>query len=72
MKRNYISPEITLIKLHTENVMAGMSDVRVTNYKGEVIQNSDINISTEIKSWDGSEIETAKGNGGNDLWDNED
>lgn len=73
MKKNYISPETTLIKLHTENVMAGMSDVRVTNYKGEVIQNSDINISKDIVPWDGaSQPETAKDNGGNDLWDNED
>lgn len=74
MKKNYISPEITLIKLHTETVMAAtsLSNVSVKDYKGEVIQNSDINISTDIKSWDGSDIETAKDNGGNDLWDNED
>lgn len=72
MKKNYISPEITLIKLHTENVMAGMSDVRVTNYEDKVIKNDDINISTEIGIWDGnSQPETAKDNGGNDLWDNE-
>lgn len=73
MKKNYISPEITLIKLHTETVMAAtsLSSVSVKDYKGEVIQNSDINISTDIKSWDGSDIETAKDNGGNDLWDNE-
>lgn len=72
MKRNYISPEITLIKLHTETVMGNLSGVSMKDYKGEVIQNSDINISTDIKSWDGSDIETAKDNGGNDLWDNED
>lgn len=72
MKKNYISPEITLIKLHTETVMGNLSGVSMKDYKGEVIQNSDINISTDIKSWDGSDIETAKDNGGNDLWDNED
>lgn len=72
MKKNYISPEITLIKLHTENVMGNLSGVSMKDYKGEVIKNSDINISTDIKSWDGSDIETAKDNGGNDLWDNED
>ena len=74
MKKNYISPEITLIKLHTETVMAAtsLSSVSVKDYKGEVIQNSDINISTDIKCWDGSDIETAKDNGGNDLWGNED
>ena len=72
MTKNYISPEITLIKLHTETVMGNLSGVSMKDYKGEVIQNSDINISTDIKSWDGSDIETAKDNGGNDLWDNED
>lgn len=72
MKKNYISPEITLIKLHTETVMGNLSGVSMKDYKGEVIQNSDINISTDIKSWDGSDIETAKDNGDNDLWDNED
>lgn len=73
MKKNYISPEITLIKLHTETVMAAtsLSSVSVKDYKGEVIQNSDINISKDIEIWDGSDIETAKDNGGNDLWDNE-
>lgn len=74
MKRNYISPEITLIKLHTETVMAAtsLSSVSVKDYKGEVIQNSDINISKDIEIWDGSsQPETAKDNGGNDLWDNE-
>ena len=61
-----------MIKLHTETVMAGMSDVRVTNYEGKVIQNSDINIKEGIGIWDGtSQPETAKDNGGNGLWDNE-
>lgn len=62
-----------MIKLHTENVMAGMSDVRVTNYEGKTFQDNEINISTEIGPWDGtSQPETAKDNGGNGLWDNED
>lgn len=63
-----------MIKLHTENVMAGtsISSVSVKDYKGnEVIQNSDINISKDIEIWNGSDIETAKDNGGNGLWDNE-
>ena len=71
MKKKYISPEITMIKLHTENVMAGMSDVRVTNYEGKTFQDNEINISKDIEIWNGSDIETAKDNGGNDLWDNE-
>ena len=74
MKKKYISPEITMIKLHTENVMGAtsLSSVSVKDYKGnEVIQNSDINISKDIEIWNGSDIETAKDNGGNDLWDNE-
>ena len=70
MKKKYISPEITMIKLHTENVMAGMSDVRVTNYEGKTFQDNEINISKDIEIWKGEEIETAKDNGGNDLWDN--
>lgn len=72
MKKNYISPEITLIKLHTENVMAGLSNTKVDTYKGNVIQDSEFKIKNDIKIWDGSDIETAKDNGGNDLWDNED
>ena len=73
MKKKYISPEITMIKLHTENVMAGMSDVRVTNYEGKTFQDNEINISKDIEIWDGnSQPETAKDNGGNDLWGNED
>ena len=72
MKKKYISPEITMIKLHTENVMAGMSDVRVTNYEGKPVQFDGNDISTKIGTWDGnSQPETAKDNGGNDLWDNE-
>ena len=62
-----------MIKLHTENVMEGISNFSVKDYKGEVIQNSDINIKEGIGIWDGtSQPETAKDNGGNDLWDNED
>ena len=62
-----------MIKLHTENVMAGMSDVRVTNYEGKTFQDNEINISKDIEIWDGnSQPETAKDNGGNDLWGNED
>ena len=72
MKKNYISPEITLIKLHTENVMAGLSNTKIGTYEGKVIQNSDINISEDISIWKGEDIETAKDNGSNNLWDNED
>ena len=61
-----------MIKLHTENVMGTLSGVSMKDYKGEVIQNSDINISKDIEIWNGSDIETAKDNGGNGLWDNED
>ena len=72
MKKNYISPEITMIKLHTETVMnTALSGARVTDYKGDGIKNTDINISEDISIWKGEDIETAKDNGGNDLWDNE-
>ena len=74
MKKKYISPEITMIKLHTETVMGAtsLSSVSVKDYKGnEVIKNTDINISEDISIWKGEDIETAKDNGGNGLWDNE-
>lgn len=61
-----------MIKLHTENVMEGVSNFSVKDYKGDAVQFDDKITNTEIKSWDGSDIETAKDNGGNDLWDNED
>ena len=63
-----------MIKLHTETVMAAtsLSSVSVKDYEGKVIQNSDINIKEGIGIWNGnSQPETAKDNGGNDLWDNE-
>ena len=52
--------------------MAGLSNTKVDTYKGNVIQDSEFKIKNDIKIWDGSDIESAKDNGGNDLWDNED
>lgn len=73
MKKKYISPEITMIKLHTENVMGTtLSAACVKDYEGKAVQYNGNDISTEIKIWDGtSQPETAKDNGGNDLWGNE-
>ena len=68
MKKNYTSPKIKLIKVNTENVMA-VGSVNVTDYNGNK-NNQGIGESTS--TWDGSEFESAKDNGGNDLWDNED
>ncbi|WP_308589767.1 hypothetical protein [Prevotella sp.] len=67
MKKNYTSPKIKLIKVNTENVMAGLSNTNTTTPDGKPTDGPNTNIGT----WDGSDIETAKDNGGNDLWDNE-
>ena len=67
MKKNYTSPKIKLIKVNTENVMETISDVNTTTPDGTQTDGPGFG-----GSWDGSDFENAKDNGGNDLWDNED
>lgn len=67
MKKNYTSPKIKLIKVNTENVMQTISDVSSTTPDGKPTDGPDIG-----GAWDGSDFESAKDNGGNDLWGNED
>ena len=52
MKKKYVSPEIKLIELQTENLMA-LSSVGVDSYNGKC--DSDIN--EDINPWDGEEGE---------------
>lgn len=69
MKKKYISPEIKLMKLPTENVMAALSNTNVSNYKGEK-NNQDIG--PDIGTWDGnSQPECAKKYNSFGLWDDE-
>ena len=79
MKKIYISPETTLIKVHTENVMNNTS-IGVKTYKDlsakkdEVTLNKNYGFSDKgISIWNGtSQPETAKDNNGFDLWGDED
>lgn len=52
MKKKYVSPEIKLIELQTENMMA-LSSVGVNSYNGK----SDSDINEDITPWDGEEGE---------------
>ena len=52
MKKKYVSPEIKLIELQTENLMA-LSSVNVNSYNGK----SDSDINEDINPWDGEEGE---------------
>ena len=52
MKKNYVSPEIKLIELQTENLMA-LSGVNVDSYNGK----SDSDINKNIDPWEGEEGE---------------
>lgn len=68
MKKKYISPATTLIKVHTENVLASLSKTETGTYNGKP---SDGSPSTEIGTWDGSDVESAKGNDGFIFWEDE-
>ena len=68
MKKKYISPATTLIKVHTENVLNGLSNAKSTKYDDT---QSDGSPSTDIKDWDGSDVESAKGNDGFIFWEDE-
>ena len=52
MKKKYVSPEIKLIELQTENLMA-LSGVHVNSYNGK----SDSDINEDIDPWGGEEGE---------------
>lgn len=67
MKKKYISPATTLIKVHTENVLCGLSKAETTKFDGTKSEGP----STEIGTWDGSEVESAKGNDGFIFWEDE-
>ena len=69
MKKDYTSPKIKLIKVNTENVMTGISSTETGKYDGT---KGDYGIGGSTGTYDGSQPETAKDNGGNNLWDNED
>lgn len=52
MKKNYVSPEIKMIELQTENLMV-LSSVNVGSYNGK----SDSDINKDIDPWGGEEGE---------------
>lgn len=67
MKKKYISPTAKLIMVHTENMLASLSDTNVSNYKGET---GNQGIGSDIGTWDGnSQPESAKKYNGFDFWD---
>ena len=79
MKKIYISPETTLFKVHTENVM-NKTSIGVRSYKDLTAEKDGVTIKTNynfsdkgISIWNGtSQPETAKDNNGFDLWGDED
>lgn len=68
MKKKYISPATTLIKVHTENVLNSLSSTNVKDYKGGT---NNQGIGSDIGTYDGSDIESAKGNDGFIFWEDE-
>lgn len=78
MKKIYISPETTLIKVHTENVMnntsIGVKTYKDLSAKKDEVTMKNYNFSDKgISIWNGtSQPETAKDNNGFDLWGDED
>ena len=79
MRKEYISPETTLMKVHTEKVMDDTS-IGVKKYndltakKDEVTLKNSYGFSDKcISIWNGtSQPETAKDNNGFNLWGDED
>ena len=53
MKKKYVSPEIKMIELQTENLMVALSGVNVDSYNGK----SDSDINKDIDPWGGEEGE---------------
>ncbi|KIP57992.1 hypothetical protein ST42_02330 [Prevotella pectinovora] len=78
MKKIYISPETTLIKVHTENVMnntsIGVKTYKDLSAKKDEVTMKNYNFSDKgISIWNGtSQPETAKDNNGFNLWGDED
>lgn len=80
MKKIYISPETTLFKVHTENVMNNTSigvktyNNNLTAKKDEVTLKNNYGFSDKgISIWNStSQPETAKDNNGFNLWGDED
>lgn len=69
MKKKYISPEIKLMKLPTEYVMAALSKVHTDKYSGG---ESDTGIGGDIDYWQpDDEFECAKRNNSFGFWDDE-
>ena len=68
MKKKYISPATTLIKVHTENVLASLSKTETNGINGK---QSDGGPNSDIDVWNGNYYETAKGNDGFIFWEDE-
>lgn len=79
MKKIDISPETTLFKVHTENVMNNTS-IGVKTYKDLSAKKDEVTLKNNygfsdkgISIWNGtSQPETAKDNNGFNLWGDED
>ena len=79
MKKIYISPETTLMKVHTENVMNNTS-IGVKTYKDLSAKKDEVTLKNNygfsdkgISIWNGNtQPETAKDNNGFNLWGDED
>ena len=79
MRKEYISPETTLMKVHTEKVMAATS-IGVKTYKDLSAKKDEVTLKNNygfsdkgISIWNGtSQPETAKDNNGFNLWGDED
>ena len=77
MRKEYISPETTLIKVHTENVMnntsIGVKTYKDLSAKKDEVTMKNYNFSKSINFWTGTQQpETAKDNNGFNLWGDED
>lgn len=69
MKKKYISPATTLIKVHTENVLNGVSKTDSEKYDGT---KGGHGIDGNIGTWNESDdFESAKGNDGFIFWEDE-
>lgn len=79
MKKIYISPETTLFKVHTENVM-NKTSIGVKTYNNLTAEKDGLTLKNNygfsdkgIRFWTGTEQpETAKDNNGFNLWGDED
>lgn len=78
MKKIYISPETTLFKVHTENVM-NKTSIGVKTYNKPTAEKNGLTLKTDynfsekgISIWNGTQPETAKDNNGFNLWGDED